>query len=182
MEQTALPFLSGWQNFYVIAGAAAATLTGLMFVAATLIAGIERQSTALDAGISGFNTPTMVHFGMVLLMAGILSAPWPSYLGLSILLGLEGLGGGIYLIFAMRIMRNVPGYQTPLKDWLWYGFLPFSAYVVLIIAAIALPANPALVLYFISAVMVVLLFIGIHNAWDLVIFLATERTNPNNRG
>jgi len=53
---------------------------------------------------------------------------------------------------------------SQLKDWLWYITFPLLSYIVLIVAAILLQANPELVLYIISAVMVVLLFIGIHNA------------------
>ena len=41
IQGSELPFLSNWQNFYMIMGTAAATLTGLMFVVTTLIAGIE---------------------------------------------------------------------------------------------------------------------------------------------
>lgn len=87
----------------------------------------------------------------------------------------------IYLIIVMQRMRHVPGYQTPLKDWLWYLVFPLIAYMVFIVAAVALPANPALALYFISAVMFALLFIGIHNAWDLVTFFAIERAHPENK-
>ena len=43
IQGSELPFLSNWQNFYMIIGTAAATLTGLMFVATTLIAGVESQ-------------------------------------------------------------------------------------------------------------------------------------------
>ncbi len=70
-----LALLRDWQNFYMMIGTAAATLTGLMFVATSLAAGIERDPSSLDAGISAFNTPTVVHFGAVLLIAAILSAP-----------------------------------------------------------------------------------------------------------
>jgi len=38
MQEAAVLPLPTWQNFYVIIGSAAATLTGLMFVAITLIA------------------------------------------------------------------------------------------------------------------------------------------------
>ena len=92
MQGSELPFLSNWQNFYMIVGTAAATLTGLMFVATSLVAGIETHVTTANAGISAFNTPTVVHFGIVLLLAGILSAPWQTFSSLSVLLGLLGLG------------------------------------------------------------------------------------------
>ncbi len=176
-----LALLSNWQNFYMLIGTAAATLTGLMFVATTLIAGIETHLPTLNAGVSAFHTPTVVHFGAVLLLAGILSAPWQAFASVGLLLGLVGLGMVIYLIIVMRRMRQVPHYQTPLKDWLWYMIFPLTAYIVLVVAALALPANPVLGLYIISAVMVLLLLLGIHNAWDLVTYLAIERSHSENK-
>ncbi len=174
-------YLANWQNFYIIIGSAAATLTGLMFVVITLIAGIEVQVSAVNAGVSAFNTPTIVHFCAVLLMAGILSAPWQAFLSVRLVLGLMGLGMVLYLITVMQRMRQIPGYQTPMRDWLWYLAFPLLAYITLIFAAIALPADPALVLYIISAVMFVLLFTGIRNAWDLVTYLAIDRAHPENK-
>ncbi len=79
-------------------------------------------------------------------------------------------------------MRRVPGYDTPLKDWVWYLIVPLSMYIALIVTAIMLPTNPALILYFINAVMVALLFIGIRNSWDLLTFLAVERSNNPDEG
>src|SRR5262245_24431512 len=79
MRGAELLFLSQWQNFYMLIGTAAATLTGLMFVAITLVAGLERHGSTLDAGVSAFSTPTVVHFCAVLLIAGILNAPWQTF-------------------------------------------------------------------------------------------------------
>ncbi len=178
VQGSELPFLTNWQNFYMIIGTAAATLTGLMFVVTTLIAGIEKQVSTLNAGVEAFTTPTIVHFCAVLLMAVILSAPWQAYLAVSIVLGLLGIGMAAYLVIVMRRMRRVPDYRTPVRDWIWYVALPLSAYIVLTAAAIALPADPALALYIIAAAMVALLFISLRNAWDLVTFLALQRSHP----
>jgi hypothetical protein len=68
------PF-SGWENFYVIVGSSAGGLIGLQFVVITLIADFPITTDAEPAG-SAFAKPTIVHFGSVLLIAAILSAPW----------------------------------------------------------------------------------------------------------
>lgn len=181
MQAAGLPVLASWQNFYMIIGTAAATLTGLMFIAITLVAGIDVHVPTVNAGISAFNTPTMVHFCSVLLLALILSAPWQAFASVSLVLGLLGLVDVFYLITVIQRMRRMPGYQTPLRDWLWYSAVPLSAYIVISIAAAVLSAHPALALSMINAVMIVLLFIGIRNAWDLVTFLAVERSHPENK-
>jgi amino acid transporter len=177
IQGSELSLLNNWQNFYMLIGTAAATLTGLMFVVTTLIAGIDAHLSTLNAAVSAFNTPTVVQFGAVLLLAGILSAPWQTLSSLSLLLGLVGLGLVFYSIVVLRRMRRVPHYQSTLEDWLWYMALPFLAHLLLIVAAFVLPGNPAPALYMISAAMIVLLLTGIRNAWDMVTFLAVERAH-----
>ena len=181
IQGSELSLLNNWQNFYMLIGTAAATLTGLMFVVTTLIAGIDAHLTTLNAAVSAFNTPTVVQFGAVLLLAGILSAPWPTLSSLSLLLGLVGLGLVFYSIVVLRRMRRVPHYQSTLEDWLWYMALPFLAHLLLIVAAFVLPGNPASALYMISAAMIVLLLTGIRNAWDMVTFLAVERAHSEDK-
>jgi amino acid transporter len=181
IQGSELSLLNNWQNFYMLIGTAAATLTGLMFVVTTLIAGIDAHLSTLNAAVSAFNTPTVVQFGAVLLLAGILSAPWQTLSSLSLLLGLVALGLVFYSIVVLRRMRRVPHYQSTLEDWLWYMALPFLAHLLLIVAAFVLPGNPVPALYMISAAMTVLLLTGIRNAWDMVTFLAVERAHSEDK-
>jgi hypothetical protein len=180
MQGSELPLLSNWQNFYMLMGTAAATLTGLMFVVTTLIAGIDAHLSTLNAAVSAYNTPTVVHFGTVLLLAGLLSAPWQTFSSLSLLLGLLGLGTVVYSIIVMRRMRGVPNYQSTLEDWSWYMAFPLLANILLVLAAFMLPKNPSLALYIVSLAMMLLLLVGIRNAWDMVTFLAVERAHSEN--
>jgi predicted transporter len=73
MQEALLAPLAPWQTFSVLIGTAAATLTGLMFVVATLVAGV-RVSSSSEA-FATFNTPNVMHFCLALLVAAILSAP-----------------------------------------------------------------------------------------------------------
>jgi len=181
MQGSELPLLSNWQNFYMLIGTAAATLTGLMFVVTTLIAGIDAHPSTLNAAVSAFNTPTVVQFGTVLLLAGLLSAPWQTFSSPGLLLGLVGLGMVFYSITVLQRMRRVPHYQSTLEDWLWYLVFPLLSHLSLIVAAFVLPGNPAPALYIVAAAMILLLLIGIRNAWDMVTFLAVERAHSENK-
>jgi hypothetical protein len=164
--------LDTWQNFYVIVGTAAATLTGLMFVVITLIAQIQISSPR--SHVTVFTTSNVFHFGAVLLAAGILSAPWHA----GLLLGLAGLAGVTYMLIVLWLARHRLDYQPVLSDWLWYTVLPLVSYAALVVAAIVLPSQPVPALFVIAAVTMLLLFIGIHNAWDVVTYTVFERSQP----
>jgi hypothetical protein len=179
MQEAVLSPLATWQNFYVIIGSAAATLTGLMFVVITLSARVQdrRSSEALGA----FGTPTIVHFGTALFVAAIFSAPWQALWPAGLLLGFCGLGLVTYVVIVLRRVRRQTDYQPVLEDWLWHTVFPLVSYTALLVAAILLPGNPAPALFVIAAVTVLLLFIGIHNAWDDVIYIVIERSQPENK-
>ncbi len=181
MQEAVLSPLATWQNFYVIIGSAAATLTGLMFVVMTLIAGVRVRVSSPSSGIAVFSTPNVVHFGAALLVAAILSAPWQALWNAGLLLGLSGLGGVTYIIIVLRRARRLQAdYQPVLSDWLWHTILPLVSYTALVVAAILLPVHPAPALFVIAAATVLLLFIGIHNAWDVVTYVPFERSQPEN--
>src|SRR5437660_8491337 len=179
MQEAAVSPLAAWQNFYVIIGSSAASLTGLMFVVITLIAGARVRGAS--GGLAAFGSPTVVHFGAALLVAALLSAPWQVLWNAGLLLGLCGLGGVIYVVIVVRRARHQTDYQPVLEDWLWHTVFPLVSYTALLVAAIVLPGNPAPALFVIGAATVLLLFTGIHNAWDTVTYLAIERSQPENK-
>ena len=180
MQEAGVSVLNTWETFYVIIGSAAAALTGLMFVVVTLMAGERRRSTASLEGVGAFATPTVTHFCAALLVAAILSAPWPALWHVSLLLGLSGLAGVVYVVTAARRTRRQAEYQPHLGDWLWYFALPVISYTALVVAAFVLPGSPAPALFVIAAVAVLLVFTGIRNAWDFVIYLAVIRPQARN--
>lgn len=75
IQGSELPFLSSWQNFYMLMGTSAATLTGLMFVVTTLIAGIDAHLSTLNAAVSAYNTPTVVHLALSFCLLGYSALP-----------------------------------------------------------------------------------------------------------
>src|SRR6266699_3494957 len=179
MQEAAVSPLPTWQNFYVITGSAAAALTGLMFVVITLIARARMRRSSETVG--AFGTPTVVHFCLALLVAAILSAPWQALWHAGLLLGLSGLGGVTYVVIVLRRARRQTDYQPVLEDWLWHTVFPLISYTALVVAAILLPGHPAPALFVIAAATVLLLFIGIHNAWDNVIYIALELSQSPNK-
>jgi hypothetical protein len=179
VQEAAVAQLATWQNFYVIIGSAAAALTGLMFVVITLIARVQARRSSEAVG--AFGTPNVVHFCAALLVAAILSAPWQALWNAGLLLGLCGLGGVTYVVIVVRRARRQNDYQPVLEDWLWHTVFPLASYTALVVAAIVLSSNPAPALFTTGAGTVLLLFIGIHNAWDTVTYITIVQSEPENK-
>jgi len=161
--------LSGWENFYVIVGSSAGALIGLQFVVITLIAELPSTQGQAQAG-AAFGTPTIVHFGAVLLLSALVSAPWHGVGAAAVGWGLLGLGGIAYEAIVMRRMRGQTAYTPEFEDWLFHVVLPFVAYAVLAATAVVARSRAGAALFGVGAAALLLLFIGIHNAWDAVTY------------
>ncbi len=160
--------LATWDNFYVIIGSAAGALIGLQFVVLTLIA----ERPPIDAALAGaaFASPTIVHFGAVLLLSALVNAPWHAIAVPATLWGLIGFGGLAYAAIVARRMRRQTAYRPVREDWIFHVALPWFAYATLGLSSFAAPAQPREALFGVGAAAVLLLFTGIHNAWDSVAY------------
>ena len=162
-----MPALAGWENFYVIVGSSAGALIGLQFVVMTLIAEMPGMRDVERAG-SAFATPTIVHFGTVLLLSALVSAPWHQTVVPAVIWGILGVIGVVYSILVARRVRTQTAYQPVFEDWLFHFLLPVVAYATLAISAYEAHATKAL--FAVAAAALLLLFVGIHNAWDAVTY------------
>jgi hypothetical protein len=162
--------LNGWDNFYVIVGSSAGALIGLQFVVLTLIAGRPIARGEAQAG-AAFSTPSVVHFGVVLLLSAFICAPWDGIGTVTVLWGGVGLSGVVYVVVVARRMRAQTAYKPVFEDWLFHLLLPCVAYAMLAGSAFAARSFARTALFIVGAAALLLLFIGIHNAWDTVMHL-----------
>lgn len=169
--------LDRWQNFYVIVGSSAGALTGLQFVVITLSA--QRQAAHSHLDIRAFGSPTVVHFCVSLLISAIMTAPWPGMSGLAYSLAACGVGGVLYVVMISRHARQAI-YKPDTEDWAWYIVIPLIAYAALAGSALSLVKYPV-ALFMIAATTLLLLFIGIHNAWDAVTYIAVQHSRESNQ-
>jgi hypothetical protein len=164
------PF-EGWDNFYVILGSAAAALLGLTFVVIALMG--DRR--AHPSGMAGYITPTVVHFGTVLGLSCFVSVPHQNVIGLSIGCGSAALGLLIYTsTIAANVRRFSRTYVPVLEDWIWHVILPASIYCLLLAMAFFLWREPRESMYGIAAALLLLLFVGIHNSWDVAVSVTVQ--------
>jgi hypothetical protein len=163
---------SGWQAFYQTTGGAAATLTGLLFLVVSLMAG--RPMSASSAGQRLFTTPTVFHLASVLVISALALAPIGEGDLQSAAVTLWAFAG---LIYALTRATGILGLssQTNWSDFWWYGFGPTIAYLALSAAAAATWAHASHAVYLVALCLVALLVVAIRNAWDLVTWLAPRR-------
>ena len=166
--------LSAWNGFYTMIGSSAAALTGLIFVVITLIS--DDQRGASEDGISTFSSPTVVHFGGALFTAAVMLMPFRALAPVAIILGLEGLCGLVLVTrIALRTWNLSGSYRPDMEDWMWHVILPFAAYAAFAAGALALHAARRASALRARVSCDAPDFIGIHNAWDVVTFLATGK-------
>src|SRR5687767_5649605 len=174
MDETAAFSTHAWEGFYVIVGSTAGALTGLQFVVLTLIteAGVIRGT---GETLSAFGTPTVVHFCTALLVSAIFSAPWHGLAYPGIAVTVVGMCGIAYSVTVLRRALRQHDYKPVLEDWIWHTGLPIVAYAALVYAGIQLSRISANALFIVGGSTLLLVFIGIHNAWDTVIYVTLER-------
>src|ERR1051325_4966883 len=164
--------LAAWETFFFLIGSSGAALTGLQFVVIALIADSRRKATTRE--IQAFGTPTIVHFSAVLLLAAMISAPWHSLSRLALVVGLYGGAGFFYTLIVFLRARRLKTYRLVFEDWLWHVGLPLLSYALTITAAYVLKGYTHRSLFIVGFAALMLLFIGIHNAWDAVTYITIE--------
>ncbi len=164
-----------WESFYVIVGSTAGALIGLQFVVLTLIteAGMVRGS---GETLAAFGSPNVVHFCSALLVSAVLSAPWTGLGPPGVAMAVAGVSGLVYSIAVLRRAMRQRDYKPVLEDWIWHAALPILAYAALVHAGIQLARVSVDALFIVGGAALLLVFIGIHNAWDTVTYVTIERS------
>jgi hypothetical protein len=163
--------VEAWHEFYLLMGTAGLTLTGLLFVVVSF--GARTVATRAATGVRAFVSPNAVYFCTTLVVAAVLLVPnvSPAVVGLFLCVGaLASLG---YLAYT-RVHRRWRENKLPALDWVWYVGLPPMSYVVLLISGVGLLLGAAWSMFGVAVALILLLVIGIRNAWDLVIWMAKQ--------
>jgi hypothetical protein len=146
-----------WQNFYILAGTAAATLAGLMFVAVTFGSTAVRSADMETA--RAFVDPTYGHFFQVLVTACVMLMPTlrADVLAWLLLTGtLLRIAGVLWVYRHYRRAHRLRG-DIEVSDW-------------------------AMAIDGLAIATVSLLAIGVRSAWELLVWLAIEARRPEGGG
>ena len=84
-------------------------------------------------------------------------------------------------VIVLNIRRFASNYAPVLEDWIWHAILPTAIYGSLFAMAFFIWRRPQLTMYGIAASLTLLLFIGIHNAWDVAVSVTVQKKkdDPN---
>jgi hypothetical protein len=104
-----------------------------------------------------------------------MSAPWASLYNPQVVLAIAGVFGIVYVARLILRARRFQQYRPDVEDWSWFFILPLVAYVAIAVSAVLLSASSTAPLFIIAGATILLIFIGIHNAWDVVTFLAIQQ-------
>jgi hypothetical protein len=87
----------------------------------------------------------------------------------------------VYVVLVARRLRLQTAYRAVFEDRLFHVLLPFAGYAMLAAGACAAYSHPRPALFLVGAAALLLLFIGIHNAWDTVTYhvFVKKREQPD---
>jgi hypothetical protein len=166
--------LEAWHEFYLLLGTAAAALTALLFVAASVGIGIVTVERA--AATHAFMSPVVVHFTALLVVSLIALAPVHDRTVLALLIGLSGVAG---IAWTITIMPRLFHDNVEWVDRFAHGLVPFLAYAALLAAAILFWRGFAYAPEILAATQLLLLIDNIRNAWDLILYLVRLQGSRN---
>jgi hypothetical protein len=169
MQRSVAELFHDWHDFYLLIGTASATLVGLMFVAASIGSSVfsEQNRSALQA----FLSPTVVDFAAALFICIAVTIPSQTWLTLGLLLTAGGIAGLVYAgrVWIEMIVRR--RYNVDMVDRLFYATIPLVGYLLVLASGVLLLLGKAWSSEITAAAIVVLLFAGIRNAWDMTTWI-----------
>jgi hypothetical protein len=98
------------------------------------------------------------------------SMPWHGIGAAADAWGVLGVVGAIYVAIVAQRMRTQQAYTPQFEDWSFHVLLLFAGYATLMGSVYASWTSVGGALFAVAAAALLLLFVGIHNAWDAVTY------------
>jgi hypothetical protein len=165
--------LEHWHEFYLLLGTAASAFIALLFVAASIGAGIMTAQRTSATRI--YMSPVIVHFAAVLYVSAIALIPSHTTASFGLLLGTAAMGGLVYSAgTAIRVFRDG---AVDMADRLAYGLAPLVGYTGGVISVSLFIFRIQHAPEVLACSLILLLIVNIRNAWDLTIFFVRKHSD-----
>jgi hypothetical protein len=162
-----------WWNFFYLCGSAAATLTGLMFVAVTLGATLINKSSLKQVDV--FLSPLFFHFLHVFFLCCIFAVPG----GDPRIVAVAAIVSALWRLMvripqAVQVMRATSrsDHDVDMSDWTKTTVLPVIVYLAMIVAGAGLLLRAPWALDILAASCLALLIGSAKGAWDTLVWIA----------
>jgi len=161
--------LETWHEFYLLIGTAGAALTGLLFVVVSL--GSRVVAHDQTTGVKAFLSPNAVHFTTTLVVSAMCLVPNLPAAVIGSLLCAGAIGSVVYLV-STRAHAHWQRNRLSFLDWIWFIALPVATYCLLLLSGVGLLLRATLSMHGVAVASILLLVVGIRNAWDIVIWMS----------
>ncbi|MFL6759641.1 hypothetical protein [Sphingomonas sp.] len=162
----------GWENFFLMAGGAAAVLIGLIFVVIGLMG--DRPRDSVLAGSWLYMGPIVLGVSFVLALSAAALTPdisRPTFAALATLAAAWGLVRGIMSAWGIR-KRTMIGHENIHWTDLWfYGVFPVLIYLAMAVDALAFWKSWDWAKDGLAIVITAGLLLAIRNEWDLITWI-----------
>jgi hypothetical protein len=173
-----MPTLQPWHDFFMLTGTAAATLLGLVFVAASIAAAVPNEKLGDLSTRQVWIMPIVYAFVRVLVVSAVGVIPGQTGSAFGDVLSVLALLDLSRMVWVARGMaahhRNRERLET--ADWFWYVVYPGFATMVLAATGFSLALGwGGVPPVFLAVGLIGHLVVGVHNAYELADWLATRQ-------
>lgn len=177
---TLLQTIRDWQNFYMLTGAAAATLIGLLFVAISISVGTNLSYERARNSLRTFVSPILVYYVQAFLISCLAVIPLQNITIPGFVIAIPGI---IDIFLALKVCWRILVLhrdEMDLGHWIWHFLLPLLTGLLLISVSIGFFYDTQLVASGLAIAVLLCLTIGLRNTWVLTLWLILHQARSNN--
>ena len=156
--------VSGWHDFYIVAGTASATLVGLLFVGLSL----HLRIVVASSDLRSLARVTLANFSVVLLVALFMVIPEGQSAAAWQLIG-SGVVSLVITSPSLVAAGRSRGRTLRLRRLVLRFGLSVLSYVAVIVAGVMLLSSVTSAFTWLLIATVVLLVVSLRNTWDLLV-------------
>jgi hypothetical protein len=162
----------GWENFFLMAGGAAAVLIGLIFVVISLMG--DRPRSAVLSGSRLYMGPIVLEVSFVLTVSAAALTPGITARVFALIqagVAVWGLARAVTSSVGIGRLNRIDGEQVHWTDLWFYGLIPTALYLAAGAVALAFWNEWTWARYGLAVVVTAQLLLAIRNEWDLITWI-----------